>query len=82
MAPKLLPSYSPPPQEKVDLLPIGDVGGEKVNFGERHEAKVIRGRRDTPYCRLELLVFNDDDTLKWIFRCKRYFNVDELSEKE
>lgn len=66
------PSYSPPPL-KVRVAPTTREG--ETLGGEGRKGDNTEGRRDAPYRRLDHLVFNSDDALKWIFRCERYFDV-------
>lgn len=79
------PSYSPPEREATMLQARGSartVENEVTSKGRRDEEQSEIGRKDTPFRRLDLPMFDGEGTINWIFKANKYFDVNCLTERE
>lgn len=79
------PSYSPPEREATMPQTGGnDRMAENEVFGavRRDEELTEVVRRDVPFRRLDLPVYEGEGTINWIFKADRYFEVNRLIERE
>lgn len=79
------PFYLPP--ERETTMPWtrseGGVVEEEATCNERREKELLeRNQKDVPFHQLDLLVFDGEDAINWIFKVERYFDINLLMEKE